>query len=176
LLIADKSKSQEDKRAVLRYVSVHRHVRGQYFTNPNFTAHFSVFCLASGGSDQGNYAFEVVQMNEHINIHPDILRKRFDDANLRIRLFLKADSDQFASILQSSEFVWMDKVVELEEDFTHAYYQTFQFKIFLKRDDQEMDLADGGMVDWTQKLLENRKQRLLISGLGMELVEKFSRD
>ena len=29
-------------------------------------------------------------------------------------------------------------------------------------------IADGGFVDWTQKLMANRKERLLISGLGTE--------
>jgi hypothetical protein len=32
----------------------------------------------------------------------------------------------------------------------------------------EMELADGGFTTWTQQLLSNRKERLLISGLGVE--------
>jgi hypothetical protein len=29
-------------------------------------------------------------------------------------------------------------------------------------------LADGGFTDWTQQLSSNRKERLLISGMGRE--------
>jgi hypothetical protein len=31
-----------------------------------------------------------------------------------------------------------------------------------------LELVDGGSTDWTQQLLGNRKERLLISGLGLE--------
>jgi len=34
----------------------------------------------------------------------------------------------------------------------------------------EHALADGGMVDWTQRLLSNRKERMLISGFGLGLM------
>jgi|GEM_PF-4488011 len=34
--------------------------------------------------------------------------------------------------------------------------------------DTDYFLVDGGFTDWTQKLLSNRKERLLISGLGSE--------
>lgn len=30
----------------------------------------------------------------------------------------------------------------------------------------------GGFVDWTQKLLGNNKERLLISGFGLSLLDK----
>jgi hypothetical protein len=29
-------------------------------------------------------------------------------------------------------------------------------------------IVDGGFTDWTQQLLSNRKERLLISGMGSE--------
>jgi hypothetical protein len=32
-----------------------------------------------------------------------------------------------------------------------------------------IELVDGGFVDWTQKLLGNKKERLLISGTGIDL-------
>jgi hypothetical protein len=31
-----------------------------------------------------------------------------------------------------------------------------------------VDVGDGGFVDWTQRLLGNRKERLLISGIGID--------
>ena len=35
---------------------------------------------------------------------------------------------------------------------------------------QEFQLVDGGFTDWTQQLLSNAKERLLVSGLGTELL------
>ena len=33
---------------------------------------------------------------------------------------------------------------------------------------QRLELVDGGAVNWTQKLLSNAKERLVISGIGSE--------
>ena len=41
---------------------------------------------------------------------------------------------------------------------------------------EELFLVDGGEVNWTQKLLVNAKERLVISGLGSERVLMLTRD
>jgi hypothetical protein len=39
----------------------------------------------------------------------------------------------------------------------------------------EFELIDGGFTTWTQQILSNSKERLLISGLGLErLCSQFS--
>jgi hypothetical protein len=51
------------------------------------------------------------------------------------------------------------------------YYAAVCFYIYIK--DQagaEHVLADGGFTSWTQQLLNNQKERLLISGIGTERV------
>lgn len=42
----------------------------------------------------------------------------------------------------------------------NSYYQGVNFKIYVK----DVEIGDGGFVDWTRKLLGNKKERLLISG------------
>ena len=40
---------------------------------------------------------------------------------------------------------------------------------------QELGLVDGGLTDWTQRLLSNRKERLFTSGIGLGLLaQRFS--
>lgn len=174
LKIAEDTKKSSDKSVILRYVTTHRHVRAQYFTNPNFTTHFSVFCMASGGFDRGNYGFEIWQLKEHIGILFSLLAQNFASDRLFIRFYVKSDSERFVSMLQNDDDqFWSGKKIEFVEDYDNKYYATVQFKILLEKDDQAIDLADGGFVDWTQKLLENKKHRLMISGIGLELVEKL---
>jgi hypothetical protein len=49
------------------------------------------------------------------------------------------------------------------------YYYPFCFWIFAAGEDGvEQNIGDGGFTDWTQQLLSNQKERLLISGLGSE--------
>ncbi|HEV2120947.1 MAG TPA: hypothetical protein VGS11_12695 [Candidatus Bathyarchaeia archaeon] len=56
-----------------------------------------------------------------------------------------------------------------------GYYGQLCFKIFATPSKGgEHELVDGGDVNWTQKLLNNAKERLIISGCGSErLCELF---
>jgi len=50
-----------------------------------------------------------------------------------------------------------------------GYYNSLCFKISAKNKEQiSFPLVDGGLSDWTQKLLNSRKERLLTSGVGSE--------
>jgi hypothetical protein len=49
-----------------------------------------------------------------------------------------------------------------------GYYAGLCFKAFVVRDDVRTEIADGGLINWTQSLLGNRKERLVISGAGIE--------
>lgn len=172
LQIARNFKESRDKNLVLRYATTHRHVRGQYFTNPAYTAHFTVFCIASGGLDAGSFRFELEELKRHLHLLCCLLKTHFSPGDLLIRFFFKGGTDVFRQLLGQQAFE--NVRCEFNEEPGTGYYHTFQFKIFLKKSGQEVDLADGGMVDWTQKLLANRKQRLLISGIGLELVKKLA--
>jgi hypothetical protein len=56
-----------------------------------------------------------------------------------------------------------------------GYYGQLCFKILaISSERREHELVDGGDVNWTQKLLNNAKERLVISGCGSErLCELF---
>lgn len=172
LIIADAF--QKERNGIKKYAATHRHVRGQYFTNPAFTAHFSVFCMATGGQDTGHYAFEYQQLTEHITTYADFLSKEFDKDALTVKLYLKDQQTMFHEKLDDYiQHLRNSYQVEVVHEAGSAYYQRVQFKIFLKHKGNSIDLADGGFVDWTQQLLQNRKQRLLISGVGIELMYKI---
>jgi hypothetical protein len=54
-----------------------------------------------------------------------------------------------------------------------GYYGRFALRISpLAPDGQRYPVVDGGFTDWTARLLANRKERLLISGIGSEFVCK----
>lgn len=51
-----------------------------------------------------------------------------------------------------------------------GYYEALCFKITAKnKSGQEFPLADGGLTNWTKKLLSNKKERFFTSGFGSEL-------
>ncbi len=50
-----------------------------------------------------------------------------------------------------------------------GYYSGMRFNLFATTDEgEELFLVDGGPTDWTQKLLQNKKERLMTSGMGTE--------
>ena len=40
----------------------------------------------------------------------------------------------------------------------------------INQNNQEFDYIDGGFTDWTSKLLSNKKERLLTSGIGTDFL------
>ncbi|MEK6480568.1 hypothetical protein WJR50_23695 [Catalinimonas sp. 4WD22] len=173
LQVAKEQKSTSDKRDVLKYAVTHRQVRGQSFNNPAFSAHFGVFCMVSGGYDTGSFSFELKQLTDHLKFHYTKLAEKFGQESLLVKFFLKNQQHPFHDFLNDQLHSLPFTPQLIYEKGGGDYYQLIQFKIYLKQQKMEIDLADGGLVDWTQKLLSNKKHRLFISGCGLELVHKF---
>jgi hypothetical protein len=174
LLIANEFKKQKNT-ALIKYAATHRHVRAQALSNPAFTAHFSVFCMATGGMDKGNFSFELEQILEHITTHLSIFSNEFHKEKFILKIFLKEENETFSLKLKEALKKITNKLtIEIEKQSNPGdYYKLVQFKFFLVRDGNEINLSDGGFVDWTQKLIPNKKHRLIISGIGTELIQKI---
>jgi hypothetical protein len=57
-----------------------------------------------------------------------------------------------------------------------AYYRSFTLRISPQAPDgNSYPIVDGGFTEWTARLLGNRKERLLISGIGSEFACKTYR-
>ncbi len=167
--------SNEKKVAIKKYCATHRHVRGQYYNNPAFSAHFGAFCLVSGGLNRSGHSFEVDLAKTHISLYLDMLLSFFAKEDLSIEMYL-VDNTEKTSRQAEDEIKLICQDLELDfkaKKLTNQYYQIFQFKIFLNYQSVKIDLADGGFVDWTQKMLANKKQRLFISGVGLEIIHKI---
>ena len=55
-----------------------------------------------------------------------------------------------------------------------GYYQKACFHIFASNSEgRNIQLADGGSVDWLEKLLSSKKERAITSGFGAELIQKL---
>ena len=61
------------------------------------------------------------------------------------------------------------EVVQWQER-THGegYYRNVCFKLDVELNDERFEIGDGGDVWWLQDLLQSRKERLVIGGLGLE--------
>lgn len=159
----------------LQLAATHRLVRTQPFDNPAYAAHFGILCLTSGGFDRGSYAFEIDQLFRHIHFHQGLIIREAGGAATYTQILLKETSHPFNDFLQKrleqEKFEFPVKVIQ-EENPTQ-YYDLVQFKNFTQFKEEEINTSDGGLVDWTQKLIPNKKHRFFISGSGIELLHKL---
>jgi hypothetical protein len=54
-----------------------------------------------------------------------------------------------------------------------GYYHGISFNLDAKLGGTVFSVADGGTVDWAQRLLSDRRERLLVSGIGTERVARL---
>jgi hypothetical protein len=157
-----------------------RVVRTQKFDDPDLFQHFRLFSLCSAGRTKGNLQFEFETIKTHIHFYIDTIRK-FLKRKLSLSVLIldlstnAKNSELITNFTKELRQQLEDVEVRLKEQKNEEkeYYQNIRFQIYGKLEKhKEIFLIDGGITPWTQKLLNNAKERLTISGLGTErLVE-----
>ncbi|ULL16875.1 hypothetical protein DVH26_21970 [Paenibacillus sp. H1-7] len=175
LHIADLIKSNKCSREdFLRFCTTHRHVRAQYFGDtPGLLTHFHLFCMVSSGVDQGSYNFEKQSLWEHIEVYRTIFKSLFNSSIEVIvseRDGYKDSAGLVSRVVEYGHGLQLDDVVISigNPKKENQYYKGLQFTIKTVIEDREYNIGDGGFVDWTQKMLGTKKERLLISAIGLD--------
>lgn len=171
---------KKDSRSAgrIRLCASHRLLRTQVFSEDAAFPHFKILSLTTAGRDEGNLSFEVESLIEQIDFYLCVLneldRKGYGTHGIRLVFFLY-DKEQWESCRDVLGKYFAAHYPTLRLDFRTGeqdgcgYYKGLRFQIFaLNRQDREYFLVDGGLTDWTQKLLSSAKERFLISGMGTE--------
>jgi len=154
----------------------HRLLRAQQYKNPGSTAHFSSFALGSAGKDQGNLQFELSTLKLHIRFYLTALQAfltpevtlQLSVTDFSLKAHVELIETQLFSVIRS-EFEGVHCEFDNGRTKGKGYYSDLCFHIHATNaSHQQMELVDGGSVSWTQKLLSNLKERLIISGIGSE--------
>lgn len=156
----------------LRLCTVHRHVRTPYVPPP-LLPHFKIFCLVTAGKDTGELRFEKQHLIEHIRFITDCLKSFSAVESVRVVLKSTRKDNPVFVPLRDNVMSEITDVPFTTEEVEQPYYQSIQFKTFVTIRQKEFEIADGGLVDWSQKLSNNRKERMLTSGIGIELLFKL---
>src|SRR3989440_4494436 len=169
--------------ASVHLASSHRLLRGQKISiRPSVLQHFRLFSLCSAGRDTGNLQFETETVRLHIGFFLGAFKK-FLGSKTHLRVAISDFRSEAPRPVVQSNVV--DKLrsshkgvrIGFDQDRKQGrgYYGELCFKIFATPSARrEQELVDGGDVKWTQKLLNNAKERLVISGCGSERVCELS--
>jgi len=172
-------RAPDQVRRRVRLCASHRLLRPQRFEGPAAFAHFRLFALCTAGRDEGSYRFELDTLMEHLAFY------------LRLLSALQAMGHPIQGVRASitdltdgthQKAVHANVVAPLAEQFPQIrlefdphrsagrnYYTSLCFAVYATDPtDRAHMLVDGGFATWSQQLLSNQKERLLISGIGTE--------
>jgi hypothetical protein len=167
-------------REHVRLCASHRVVRSQaYQVAPGVLTHFRLLGLCAAGRNEGSFQFETTSLVEQISFYIRLLHGTsqigYRTHQLRVAL-TNLEKGQWEQTLDSQVLKpltvnYPGVICEFDpnRETGREYYVGACFHIYATNvDGTEYELIDGGFTTWTQQLLNNRKERLLISGLGTE--------
>src|SRR2546426_4913125 len=168
--------------APVHLAASHRVLKGQKGLGPSVRQHFRLFSLCSAGRDPGNLRFEIEKVRLHVGFFLTGLKK-FLGSKIPLRVTVSDFGSNVPRSMVESGVV--DKLqsshkgvkIGFDQDRKQGrgYYAELCFKISVTSlEGKEQELVDGGDVDWTQRLLNNAKERLVISGCGSERLCELS--
>ncbi|HEX3514307.1 MAG TPA: hypothetical protein VHT26_09950 [Trebonia sp.] len=175
---------------VVRLAAVQRVVRAQRFP-AGWAAHFGLFATVTAGRDQGSLRFELAVLDEQLRFAVAALRAA---GVRRVQVALTPLSEAGERIAAATaEALSSSAVAEIVTDRDRAggrgYYRDLCFKVNAVADDvvdgtdstddgaddgAQKEIGDGGFTDWTAQLLANGKERLLITGYGVDGLASLS--
>jgi hypothetical protein len=166
-------------RERVRLCASHRVVRGQVFGGLASSPHFRLLGLCAAGRDEGSFQFDVGALVEQIAFNMRLLQEAarlgYHEHRFRIAISDLEDGQRTQAleeqVLAPLAASFPDARCELDPNRAtgRGYYVGTCFHIYATNAaGVEFELVDGGLTTWTQQLLNNRKERLLISGLGVE--------
>jgi len=162
-----------DNRIPLHYCTTARVLRAQVFPAlRGYYSHFGIFCIVSSGKDSGSYSCEKELFVKHLAYYKKLL---FDKYGSELSVMIRksrgyTDSDGFyGSMIELVRSGLPDVPVSVDPEYEeNNYYRGIHFKLYMEKGIETIEIGDGGFVDWIEKMTNVRKERCLISGIGID--------
>jgi len=167
---------QAEPAGRVRLAAFQRVVRAQP-TRPGNFAHFSLLGLVTAGRDRGGREFERESVTEQVRV----LAAGLAAAGLRptqVALTPLSDAGKAIASAITAELAesGAEVITDSERQSGRGYYRDLCFKLNVLAHGHWQEIGDGGFTDWVARLTANTKERLLISGLGIDRLASFTAD
>jgi hypothetical protein len=170
-----------DRTGTVKLAGLQRVVRAQQFQSADAQAHFTLFGLVTAGRDQGSYQFERFALAEHLRFavagvaatglqHVHVALTPLSEAGERIAAAVIDELDQDRGPAAAAVIV-----LDHTRQRGRGYYRDLCFKVNAHVCGTLEEIGDGGFTDWTRRLVASNKERLLISGIGVDRLAAFAR-
>jgi len=174
IIIAERLKTNPaENRKPIHLCTTARVLRAQVFPKrKGYYSHFGIFSIVSSGKDVGSYSCEKNLFQKQLVYYKKLLVEKHN-AELSVVLRKRrgyTDGDGFYESMADmikQEFPGIPTSLSSEYE-ENNYYKGIHFKIYMEKEDGRIEVGDGGFVDWLQQMTGNKKERCLISGIGID--------
>lgn len=160
--------------AAVHLASCHRVLRGQPFNAPGVYQHFRLFALVSAARDQGSGRTEAALLTSHLRFWGRALSALLPGQRARLS-YTVFGFPPLAERIRDTVLPALDPLpagVTVEEDpareRARGYYGRGAIRIDAGSDERGTEVGDGGFTSWTARLLNNAKERCLVSCVATE--------
>lgn len=180
--LKQRNKNLPDQPEMISFSTVQRHVRTQQIDIKGFTPHFKIGCLVTAGTDKGNFSFEKESLRQHIVVMKELYLNYYKVDGIRFRFLCRYNgydsSERLAEqvrnyIVEKHPDIVIEIITKPEREID--YYKGIQYKVDIDVKGKTFEIGDGGFVDWTQKILQNKKERMLSTGIGFDFMFRILR-
>lgn len=153
---------------IVRLAAVQRVVRAQQ-TAPGYLPHFGLLGLATAGRDRGGRQFERESVAEHVlALAAGLAAAGLAPAQLALTPLSEAGESVAAAVVAELAGPLIEVIGDPRRRSGRGYYRDLCFKINVRCAGEWQEVGDGGFTDWAAQLTASSKERLLISGLGID--------
>ncbi len=152
--------------------TTHRHLRYQTHLPTGMLPHFGLFTMVSSGQSASSYSFEIESLLFHLKFYLKYWNGKYSlplSIELNPRRGYK-DTDGFINrIYEVLNGTFDNTEIKIDKtENTTNYYQGVRVTMNLTINGQKIEIGDLGFTDWTQKLLNRKSERLLISAMSLD--------
>lgn len=165
---------RRDGSQAVHLASCHKVLRAQHFDGPGMFQHFRLFALVSSARDRGSGTTEAGLLTAHLgfwsNALSDLLPAVRATISFTVFGFPPLDERIRDTVLPALEP--LPEMVKVEDDperkRARGYYRRGAIRIDIGPGGEPIEVGDGGFTDWTAQLLNDAKERCLISCISTE--------
>ncbi len=159
-----------DRDDAVRLAAVQRVVRAQRF-EAGWSAHFTLFAMVTAGRDQGGHRFQRTAVCEQVWCAAAGLAAA-GLAGIQVAVTARSEAGEkiAAGVTADLGSGALTVVADQDRQSGRGYYRDRCFKINAVADGEPQEFGDGGFTDWSARLTTSAKERLLISGIGVDRV------
>ena len=175
------SRRQRSGAPTVSLACCHRVLRGQPFDGPGLFQHFRLFALVTTARDRGSGRTEAAMLTSHLRFWGRALSEALPARRAALRYtvfgFPPLRERIRDTVLPALQPLPRGIVVDEDADRQRArgYYERGAIRIDAEADGGWHEIGDGGFTDWTARLLNDAKERCLISCVSTERLAAFTR-